>query len=149
MAHGTERTIGQLVADATHDLQAIVRGEIDLAKAEIQAGAKVMGKGAGLLAGGGFLALIGLIFLFHTLARVVAVWLPVWAGYAIVTAFLFLVAAVLGLLGRKALQEAQPAPERAIEQGKATVAVLKQEKPAAPAAPAAPGSTNGSGPAAS
>jgi Na+-transporting methylmalonyl-CoA/oxaloacetate decarboxylase gamma subunit len=130
MAQGTERTIGQLVADATHDLQEIVRGEIDLAKAEIAAGAKVMGRGAGLLAGAGFLGLVGLFFLFHTFARVIAVWLPVWAGYAIVTAFLFIVAAVLGLLGRKALQEAKPAPERAIEQGKATVAVLKQDRSA-------------------
>ena len=33
---GTERTIGQLVADATHDLEGIVRGEIALAKAEVQ-----------------------------------------------------------------------------------------------------------------
>ncbi len=129
----SERTIGQLVADATHDLQAIVRGEIDLAKAEMTSGAKVMGRGAGLLAGAGFLALIGLIFLFHTLARLIGVWLPVWAGYAIVTLLLFVVAAVLGLLGRNALQRAKPAPERAIEQGRATVAVLKQERPAAPA----------------
>ena len=135
----SERTIGQLVADATHDLQAIVRGEIDLAKAEIASGAKVMGKGAGLLAGAGFLAVIGLVFLFHTLARVLAVWLPVWAGYGIVTLLLLVVAAVLALLGRNALQKANPSPERAIEQGRATVAVLKQEKPAAP--------TNGSQPA--
>lgn len=152
----SERTIGQLVADATHDLQAIVRGEIDLAKAEMTAGAKVMGKGAGLLAGAGFLALVGFFFLFHTLARLLAVWLPVWAGYAIVTLLLFVVAAVLGLLGRSALQRAKPAPERAIEQGRATVAVLKNEKPAATdgAAPA-PGTTatpatapSGAGPAA-
>lgn len=127
----SERTIGQLVADATHDLQAIVRGEIDLAKAEITSGAKVVGRGAGLLAGAGFLAVIGLVFLFHTLAWVLDVWLPVWAGYGIVTLLLLLVAAVLGLLGRSALQKASPAPERAIEQGRATVAVLKQEKPAA------------------
>lgn len=145
----SERTIGQLVADATHDLQAIVRGEIDLAKAEITSGAKVMGKGAGLLAGAGFLALIGFIFLLHASARVLGVWLPVWAGYAIVTLLLFLVAAVLGLLGRNALQKAKPAPERAIEQGRATVAVLKQEKPAAPAPngaqPAAAGPTSATG----
>ena len=50
---GTERTIGQLVADATHDLEGIVRGEIALAKAEVTDGAKVLGKGAGLLAGAG------------------------------------------------------------------------------------------------
>ena len=56
---GTERTIGQLVADATHDLEGIVRGEIALAKAEVTDGAKVLGKGAGLLAGAAFLAAHG------------------------------------------------------------------------------------------
>ena len=35
---GKERTIGQLVADATHDLEGIVRGEIALAKAEVTSG---------------------------------------------------------------------------------------------------------------
>ena len=39
---GTERTIGQLVADATHDLQGIVRGEIALAKAEVTNGASIL-----------------------------------------------------------------------------------------------------------
>ena len=71
-----ERTIGQLVADATHDLQGIVRGEIALAKAEVAQGAKVIGKGVGLFAGAAFVGLLGLIFLFHTLAQVIAIWLP-------------------------------------------------------------------------
>lgn len=124
----SERTIGQLVADATHDLQGIVRSEIALAKAEVSQGAKVMATGAGLLGGAAFLGLLGLIFLFHSLARVLAIWLPVWAGYLIVTGVLFLVAAVLGILGRNALQRAKPAPERAIEQGKQTVAVLKRQQ---------------------
>jgi hypothetical protein len=124
----SERTIGQLVADATHDLQGIVRSEIALAKAEVSQGAKVMATGAGLLGGAAFLGLLGLIFLFHSLARVLGIWLPVWAGYLIVTGVLFLVAAVLGVLGKNALQRAKPAPERAIEQGKQTVAVLKRQQ---------------------
>ena len=123
-----DRTIGQLVADATHDVQAIVRSEIALAKAEVTDGAKVIAKGAGMLAGAAFVGLLGLIFLFHTLARVIAVWLPVWAGYLIVTVFMFVVAAVLALLGRKALQSAKPTPERAIREGKATVATIKRQQ---------------------
>jgi tetrahydromethanopterin S-methyltransferase subunit C len=122
-----ERTIGQLVADATHDLQGIVRGEIALAKAEVAEGAKAVGKGAGLFAGAAFVGLLGLVFLFHTLAQVIAIWLPLWAGYLIVTVLMFVVAAVLGLLGKKAFDTAKPAPERAIEQGKETIAALKRE----------------------
>lgn len=122
---GPERTIGQLVADATHDVQGIVRSEIALAKAEVSAGAKVMGKGAGLLGGAAFVGLIGLIFLFHTLAQVIAIWLPLWAGYGITTLLMFVVAAVLGLLGKKALDKAKPAPSRAIAEAQQTIATLK------------------------
>ena len=123
----SERTIGQLVADATHDLQGIVRGEIALAKAEVAEGAKAVGKGAGLFAGAAFVGLLGLIFLFHTLAQVIAVWLPLWAGYLIVTLLLFVGAGVLGLLGKKAFETAKPVPEKAIEQGQKTVAALKHQ----------------------
>ena len=122
---GPERTVGQLVADATHDVQGIVRSEIALAKTEMSANAKVMGKGAGLLGGAAFLGLLGLIFLFHTLARVIAEWLPVWAGYGIITLVLFIVAGILGLLGKNALAKAKPAPSRAIAEAKQTVATLK------------------------
>ncbi|KGN32150.1 membrane protein [Knoellia sinensis KCTC 19936] len=122
---GPERTIGQLVADATHDVQGIIRSEIALAKAEVSGGAKVMGKGAGLLGGAAFLGLLGLIFLFHTLARVIAEWLPVWAGYGIVTLVLFIIAAILGVLGKNALAKAKPAPKRAISEAQQTIATLK------------------------
>jgi len=122
---GPERTVGQLVADATHDVQGIVRSEIALAKAEVSSGAKVMGKGAGLLGGAAFLGLLGLIFLFHTLARVIDIWLPVWAGYGIVTLILLIVAGVLGLLGKKALEKAKPKPSRAIAEARQTIAALK------------------------
>ena len=122
---GTERTIGQLVADATHDLEGIVRGEIALAKAEVTSGAKVVGKGAGLLAGGAFLALIGTVFLLHSAAWGIAEWLPVWAGYLIVAGVVLIVAVVLGLLGKRALDKARPAPERAIDQAQQTIAAIK------------------------
>ena len=123
---GTERTIGQLVADATHDLEGIVRGEIALAKAEVTDGAKVLGKGAGLLAGAVFLVLMGVVFLLHSAAWGIAAWLPVWAGYLIVAVVVLIIAAVLALLGKKALETARPAPERAIDQAQRTIAVIKE-----------------------
>jgi hypothetical protein len=125
-ASGTERTIGQLVVDATHDLEGIVRGEIALAKAEVTTGAKVLSKGAGLLAGAGFLALMGVVFLLHSAAWGIAEWLPVWAGYLIVAVVVLIIAAILGLMGKKALETARPAPERAIDQAQRTIAVIKE-----------------------
>lgn len=120
-----ERTISQLVADASHDIQGIIRSEVALAKAEVSAGAKTMGKGAGLLAGAGVLAVFGLIYLFHTLAHVIAIWLPVWAGYLIVTLVIFIVAAVLGLLGKNALSGTKASPDRAKKQAQLTIAAVK------------------------
>ena len=123
----TERTVGQLVADATHDISALVQNEIQLAKAEVTKGVSFGGKGIAFLAVAGFLALLGLIFLFHMLAQVIAVWLPVWAGYLIITLVLFLIAAVLALVGIKAVKKAKAnaVPQRAISNAKDTVSAIK------------------------
>jgi protein-S-isoprenylcysteine O-methyltransferase Ste14 len=121
-----ERTLGQLVADASHDVEGIVRSEIALAKAEMLYGARFMGKGAALLCAAAFLALLGLIFLFHTLAAVLAIWLPVWAGYLIVTAVLLGLAGLLALVGKNALTKASPSPEKAIAEAQQTIAALKR-----------------------
>ena len=122
----TERTVGQLVADASHDISALVQNEIQLAKAEVTKGLGFGGKGAGLLGGAAFLGLLGLIFLFHTLAHVIDVWLPLWAGYLIVTLLLFAVAGILALVGKSALKGFKGKPERAITSSKETVDTVKR-----------------------
>lgn len=146
---GTERTIGQLVADATHDLEGIVRGEIALAKAEVTDGAKVLGKGAGLLAAAAFLAVIGFVFLLHSAAWGISTWLPVWAGYLIVAVVVLIVGTILGLMGKKALETAKPAPERAIDQAQQTIAAIKNPKGEPDAVAAAAGAATAGGNAAS
>jgi protein-S-isoprenylcysteine O-methyltransferase Ste14 len=123
--NGTERTLGQLVADATQDISTIVRSEIALAKAEVTAEAKIAGKGAGMLAGAAFVGLLGLIFLFHTLANVLAVWLPLWAGYLITTVVLFVLAAILGLVGKNSMSKVKPKPERTIKNAQETIEAIK------------------------
>jgi hypothetical protein len=119
------RTIGQLVAQVTDDLSVIVRTELQLAKTEISAQLGTAGKGVGMLAGAGVVALYGLGLLFITLSLVIAVWLPAWAGFLIVTVVLFVVAAVLALIGRKALNQVNPRPERAIANAQETLAMVK------------------------
>ena len=120
-----ERTIGQLVADATHDVSTIVRNEIALAKAEVTADVKKAGQGAGMFAGAAFVGLLGLIFLFHTIVAVLDIWLPEWAGYLITTALLFVVAGVLALVGRSSMKMMKGKPERTIKNAQETFEAIK------------------------
>lgn len=120
-----QRSIGELVSDVTTDVTQIVRGEIELAKAEIKQDVTHAGKGAGMFAGAALFGLYGLGLLFLGLAGVIAIWLPWWAGLLIMAALLFVVAAVLGLVGKKQVDRVKGKPEKAIDQGKQTVEELK------------------------
>ncbi len=121
-----ERTLGQLVADATQDVSTIVRSEIDLAKAEITADAKQAGKGAGMFAGAGVLGFLGVVLLlFAVVYGLVAAGLPVWLSFLIVAVVLFVVAGILALVGKKAVKKVQGKPERAIVTTQETIAAIK------------------------
>lgn len=125
-ARENEPTIGALVHDALEDVSTLVRSEIQLAKTEITADVKKGGQGAAFFAVAGVLAVFGLTFLFHTIARAIAVWLPVWAGYLIVTVVLFIVAATLALVGKGRISKVKGKPERTIATSKETVEVVKK-----------------------
>lgn len=120
-----EATIGQLVASATRDISALMRGEIALAKAELTQTAKNGGLGAGMFAGALFFALFGLGFLLTAGAwGLVALGLaPGWA-FLIVAGVLFLITAILAVIGKKQLDKVGP-PKRAIESTQASIQTLK------------------------
>ncbi len=122
-----EPTIGRLVADASRDVSSIVRNEIALAKAELSVGVKKIGKGGVMLAVAGGMALFGAIFLLHMLAWLISSltgW-NAWTGYGIVTLLLFIVAAILALVGKKQVQSANVKPERTIVTTKDTIDAVK------------------------
>ena len=121
-----ERTLGQLVADATQDVSTIVRSEITLAKAEITADAKQAGKGAGMFAGAGVMGFLGVILLlFAVVYGLVAAGLPTWLAFLIVAVLLFVVAGVLGLVGKKTVSKVKGKPERTIVTTQETIAAIK------------------------
>ena len=121
-----ERTLGQLVADATQDVSTIVRSEIDLAKAEITADAKQAGKGAGMFAGAGVMGFLGVVLiLFAVVYGLVAAGLPVWLSFLIVAILLFVVAGILALVGKKAVSKVKGKPERTIVTTQETIAAIK------------------------
>lgn len=121
-----ERTLGQLVADATHDISSIVHSEIALAKAEIGADAKKAGLGAGMFIVAGVLAFLALILLLFAAAYgLVAAGLAEWLSFLIVAGVLLLVCVVLGLVGVRSFKKLNGKPERTIRNAQDTVAVLR------------------------
>ena len=104
-----DASIGELVAGIQQDLSGLVRGEIELAKAEMRESAARAGLGAGLIAAAAFLVLLAVVLVSIALAyALVALGLhPGWA-FLIVAVFHVLLAAVLGLLARSRLARVQP-----------------------------------------
>jgi hypothetical protein len=122
----SERTIGQLVADASTDLSAIVRNEIELAKIELTNDAKNAGKGAGLFLGAAVFGAYGFGVLLLALAwGIAALGLPVWAGLLIVAVLLFLGAGLLALIGKRSVSKVKGKPERTIVNAQQTIEAVK------------------------
>jgi uncharacterized membrane protein YqjE len=122
----TDQSTAELVQRASEQLTTLVRDEIALAKAELTEKAKHAGIGAGLLGGGGVLAVYGVGVLIATLVLVLDIWLWAWLAALIVTVVIFAVAGILALLGKKQVSRAvPPEPEAAIRSVKADVDEVK------------------------
>ena len=122
---GSEKSLGELVATATKDLSLLVSQEVALAKAELKKEVAHAGKGAGMLGGAGVMGLFALIFLSIALAYAIS-WFGIGLGWGffIVGMLYLVVAAVLGLLGKKQLSKVGP-PEKTIATVKDDVAWAK------------------------
>lgn len=122
-----KQSLGSLVSGITEDLSALLRGEIELAKTEVRETVQTASKGGGLLAGAALFGFLTLVFLLVTLAwGLVQLGLPTWAGFGIVALLLLIITAVLGLVGKKKLDEMQAQgglvrTQASIEEAKATL----------------------------
>ena len=115
-------SVGELVRQASEHVSTLVRGEIELAKAELSGSVKRAGIGGGMLAAAAAVLLFSVPFLFVVLAEVlVAIGLWRWLSYLIVWVVFLLVAGVLALIGRSQLKKVRK-PERTIRTAKDTAA---------------------------
>jgi len=123
----TEAPLSSIVGDLVGNLQDLMRGELRLAKQEIKEEAKTAGVGAGLLAGAGALALVGLIFIGLTLTYGLDAYMPDWAA-ALVVALVFLaIGGALFMVGKKRLQQVDPIPRQTMESLKEDTEWVKQQ----------------------
>jgi hypothetical protein len=117
-----DQSISELVKDLATETSTLVRQEIDLAKAEMTDRGKRAGKGVGMLAAGGVVALLAFGALTAGLIAALDLAMPTWLAALIVTVVYGAIAAVLVQIGRKQVQEAAPpVPEETIESVKEDV----------------------------
>jgi hypothetical protein len=121
-----EPSIGALVAEASRDLSTLLRAEVDLAKAEIKDEAKTAAKGGAMFGAAGFLGLLAVILLSIALAYgLIAFGVWTWLAFVIVALLYLLLAAVLVLVGRNAVNQVGP-PERTIRSVRETASLVKR-----------------------
>ncbi len=120
-----DRSLGELVASATRDLSQLVHQEVELAKTELKKEAKAAGAGAGLFGGAGCAGVLALIFLSIAAAYGIS-WLGIGLGWGffIVGMLYLVVAAVLGLSGKKKISQVGP-PEKTLATVKDDIAWAK------------------------
>jgi hypothetical protein len=128
--HQKEATLGALFADASRDLSALVRDEIELAKSEIRVDVKNGVMGGAMLGAAAFAGVLATVVLLIAAAEgLVTLGVPRPLAYLIVAVALLLVAGVLVLVGRRAVSKVGP-PERTIRTSKETAAFLKKPRSA-------------------
>src|SRR5437763_12735095 len=124
-----EKSLGEIVNEVSAKASLLVREEIELAKAEVSTKVSRIGKGVAAFGVAGFIALLGLIFVFHTLAWGITDWtgLKIWVGYGIVTVGLFLLAGLAGFIGSRLVKRGTPpTPELAIEEARKTRETIEE-----------------------
>ena len=109
----TRPSVGELFSEVAEDLSTLMRQEVELAKAELRQSATRAGKGAGLLAGAGFGGYM--VLLFASIAAWWGIGDAIGHGWSalIVAAIWLIVAAVLGLLGRREISAVPGVPQTA------------------------------------
>ncbi len=128
----SDRSAQELVKQLADQTTALVRQEVELAKAELSEKGKRAGIGAGMFGGAGALGLYSLGALTAAIILALATALDGWLAALIVAAVYGAVAGVLALLGRTKVKQATPAaPERTVETVKDDVEVVKQRAKAA------------------
>ncbi len=128
-AETAEPSVGSLVQSAMADVSTLVRGEIELAKAEIGTSAKKAGVSVGLFGAAGVLAAFAGIFFFIALAEFLT-WLGLarWVSYLIVFGLLLLIAGIAAMVGLRMLKKIEK-PERTLETLRDLPEVAHREAP--------------------
>jgi uncharacterized membrane protein YqjE len=132
MPPSADKNLGEIVSEVSEKASLLVRQEIELAKAEVTSKVSKLTRGAAVAAAAGVFLVFGVTMFFHTLA-----WFlddlfnwedQIWAGFAVVTAILFVLGILAGLLAFRLFKKGSPpTPDMAIEEAKRMRADLEAQ----------------------
>ncbi|GAA5212452.1 phage holin family protein [Microbacterium kyungheense] len=106
-----ETSLGDLVGEVSRDLSALMRQELELAKAELSESAKRAGAGAGLLGVAGYAAMMAVLFLSLALWWALGTLVGLgWSGVIVATVWA-IIAGILYAVGRRRLASVRGAPQ--------------------------------------
>ncbi len=128
-----DKSLGEIVAEVSEKASQLVREEIELAKAEVTDKVTKLTRGAVIAAAAGVFAVFGITMFFHGFAWFlddVFNWEDnIWAGFAVVTVFLFLLSILSAFIAYRLFKKGSPpTPDLAIQEAKATRAELEAQK---------------------
>jgi hypothetical protein len=126
--HREELSLGDRFSNVTRDISTLMRQEVALAKAEVSESASRAGKGIGLLAGAAVAGFFVLMFLSISLWRAIGNEIGFGWSALIVAVIWAIIAAVLGVLGKKALDQVRGVPQTTDSLGKIPNALKGQEE---------------------
>ena len=102
------RSTGDLLKDLAQDASALMKSELELARAEAAEKGRKAGAGAALFGGAALLGLLGAGAFTAFLIVALAIVLPAWAAALIVAVVLLAIGGVLGAAGKRQLSKAGP-----------------------------------------
>ncbi len=120
-----ERPLGELLSEVTSKLQALVRKEIELGKAEIKQEVDKAVKGVAAFAAAAVTGLLAAIALVFAAAWGLAELVPEGVAFLIVGVLLLAVAGALAAAGKKKVSQVSPVPQRTVETVKEDVETAK------------------------
>jgi uncharacterized membrane protein YqjE len=107
--------VSEIVERVVEDLQTIFHDEVRLASGELKEKARRSTRAALLLAGAGLLGLLAAECLITTFIAALSLVLPLWLAALLIGVVLAIGAGGAYLLGRLALEDIEPVPQKTVE----------------------------------
>lgn len=123
---GASHSISEIASGLAGDVQDLVRGELKLARAEVDEKVHGLLGGAVSLLGGALVAFAGLVVLLEGGAAILAMWIPYWAALLIVGAAIVLVGGQIARAGLAKLSLKNITPDRTVDSLQRTGGLLKE-----------------------